>query len=104
MKRKIVSRIVIGVLSMLVLATTAYANARSWRFVYYSDSTYATEVGMEFWPAVCCDPSNYYQEGSESDYRKKYVYFDEFDCEGNGQASVICQQKINGAWYTVTCP
>lgn len=94
----------LALVSLLLCAGVTYANARTWRFVYYSDATFTTIVGMELWPAVCCDPSYAQQEGSTSDYRKKYVYFDEWDCEGNGQASVICQQYINGAWYSVTCP
>lgn len=104
MGRKMAWRIgAVVVLSVAVFASVAYANDRSWRFVYYSDSTYTTEVGMVFWPAVCCDPYIPYEEGTTGDYRKKYVYFDEFDCEGTGQASVICQRKINGAWYSVSC-
>lgn len=102
MDTKKLLRFAVLALLLALIAVNAFANARTWRFEYFSSAAFTTWVGTEYLPGVYCE-AEYYMIGSTSDYREKYVYFPEENC-GDGAYTKTCQQKINNVWVQITCP
>jgi hypothetical protein len=98
-RKNLVKRVIRTIMVLLVLAVAMSLNAAIWEldFTYYSDSTFACEVGHDF---NYCDNTNY-QDGTAGPAR----IWDKYSCSTSAHLEHRCQVSDGcGGWNDVTCP
>jgi hypothetical protein len=83
-------------LLIVFVATNAFSDGWSFFQSYYSDGTWATQVGEI---DKECDGSISQQWGTTSSFR----LLNSTNCI-NGKGFFECQQLVNGAWIPIECP
>jgi hypothetical protein len=98
MKRKSAIRVMTIALALIFLVGgTAWAAFRETRINYYSDDTFATQVGQQ---RIDCYGGEWFF-GSTGPWR----IYDQYSCWSGRREVHRCQQSDGiGGWFDITCP